>query len=123
MAVVAEADCVVAVHVCALWLQLDDVMDRVRWFAEECDHLQGIQLITDATNVTKLSHLTAVTPSTTDWRQHTHRCVSVSAVLCVQAWAGVTDAVVKELRDEYGRTPVRAERMPSIHSHTLSTDI
>ena len=26
-------------------------MDRVRWFVEECDHLQGVQLIADATNV------------------------------------------------------------------------
>ena len=49
----------VCVCVCVGVVQVDDVLDRVRWFAEECDHLQGIQLITDATNVTSSFHETA----------------------------------------------------------------
>ena len=45
----------VSVKLCAasVVVQVDEVLDRVRWFAEECDHLQGLQLITDATNVSQ----------------------------------------------------------------------
>jgi hypothetical protein len=32
---------------------LDAVMDRVRWFAEEADAMQGMQLCTDGTNVSQ----------------------------------------------------------------------
>ena len=31
-------------------------------------------------------------------------------MLCCQAWAGVADAVVNELRDEHDRTPVRTKQ-------------
>ena len=92
-----------------MW-QVDNVLDRVRWFAEECDHLQGVQLLTDATNVCSTPTHSPQLPSLCTTRAHVDSH-PLTFVLRSQAWAGVADAVVKELRDEYDRTPVSQTRM------------
>ena len=85
---------------------LDAILDRVRWFAEEADALQGIQLCTDATNVSQSALAKA---------QAAAHTAAADGALCVaafllQAWGGVADGIVSELRDEYERTAVsRAE--------------
>ena len=50
---------------------------------------------------------------------HCPLCSLTVAAVCPQAWGGVADCIVSELRDEYDKTPVSAEIAARLYAHTV----
>ena len=80
---------------------LDAILDRVRWFAEEADALQGIQLCTDATNVSQSALAMA---------QAAAHTAAADGALCVAAFCCRPGAVWRMASCQSCATSTREQR-------------